>query len=96
VRKTKLNRIAACAWRRHAVDLESRPRQAFAAAAELRARRLVTLPECYKPDPVAMCAVYPHARHLASNRHLASKVRTFLYFLAQRFAGEAEWHQGRS
>ena len=33
-------------------------------------------------------AVYPHARHLAA------KVRAFVDFLAKRYAGEPEWHQG--
>jgi DNA-binding transcriptional LysR family regulator len=61
---------------------------AFAAAEDLRNRRVVTLLTEYEPEPVNIHAVYPHARHLAS------KVRVFVDFLAQRFSGEAEWHQG--
>ena len=63
---------------------------AFAAAADLRAGRAVLLLKQYEPDPVTVHAVYPHARHLAS------KVRVFVDFLAQRFAGDPEWHQGWS
>jgi DNA-binding transcriptional LysR family regulator len=63
---------------------------AFAAAADLRGGRVVPLLRQYEPDPVTVHAVYPHARHLAS------KVRVFVDFLAQRFTGDAEWHQGWS
>ena len=61
---------------------------AFAAAEDLRNGRVTTLLTKYEPDPGTVYAVYPHARHLAS------KVRVFVDFLAARFAGEAEWHQG--
>jgi DNA-binding transcriptional LysR family regulator len=61
---------------------------AFAAAEDLRNGRVVPLLKKYEPDPVAVYAVYPHARHLAS------KVRIFIDFLASRFASEPEWHQG--
>jgi DNA-binding transcriptional LysR family regulator len=61
---------------------------AFAAADELRKGRVVALLKKHEPEPIAVYAVYPHARHLAS------KVRVFVDFLAQRFAGNAEWHQG--
>jgi DNA-binding transcriptional LysR family regulator len=60
---------------------------AFAAAEDLRNGRVVPLLKKYEPDPVAVYAVYPHARHLAS------KVRVFIDFLASRFASEPEWHQ---
>jgi DNA-binding transcriptional LysR family regulator len=63
---------------------------AFAAAEDLRKGRVTTLLSKYEPDPPTIYAVYPHARHLAS------KVRVFVDFLAQRFAGEPEWHQGWS
>jgi DNA-binding transcriptional LysR family regulator len=63
---------------------------AFAAADDLRQGRVATLLARYEPDPGTIYAVYPHARHLAS------KVRVFVDFLARRFAGEAEWHQGWS
>ena len=61
---------------------------AFVAADDLRAGRVISLLRDYEPDPVSIHAVYPHARHLAS------KVRVFVDFMAQRFAGEPEWHQG--
>jgi DNA-binding transcriptional LysR family regulator len=61
---------------------------AFAAAEDLRNGRVVPLLKNYEPDPVTVYAVYPHARHLAS------KVRIFIDFLASRFASEPDWHQG--
>jgi DNA-binding transcriptional LysR family regulator len=61
---------------------------AFTAAEDLRNGRVITLLQEYEPEPAAVYAVYPHARHLAS------KVRMFVDFLAARFSGEPEWHQG--
>ena len=61
---------------------------AFAAAEDLRAGRLVPLLCAYEPQLIHVHAVYPHARHLAA------KVRAFVDFLAERYAGEPEWHQG--
>ena len=61
---------------------------AFAASADLREGRLVPLLCAYEPEMIHVHAVYPHARHLAA------KVRAFVDFLAQRYAGEPEWHQG--
>jgi DNA-binding transcriptional LysR family regulator len=61
---------------------------AFAAAEDLRAGRLVPLLCGYEPELIHVHAVYPHARHLAA------KVRAFVDFLAKRYAGEPEWHQG--
>ncbi|HEX2801793.1 MAG TPA: LysR family transcriptional regulator [Phenylobacterium sp.] len=61
---------------------------AFAAADDLRAGRLVPLLCAFEPEMIHVHAVYPHARHLAA------KVRAFVDFLAQRYAGEPEWHQG--
>jgi DNA-binding transcriptional LysR family regulator len=61
---------------------------AFAAAAELRAGRLQALLCEFEPEPIHVHAVYPHGRHLAS------KVRAFVDFLARRYAGEPEWHKG--
>lgn len=63
---------------------------AFAAAEDLRAGRLVALLCAYEPQLIHVHAVYPHARHLAA------KVRVFVDFLADRFAGEPQWHQGWS
>lgn len=61
---------------------------AFAAAADLRLGRLVPLFCGLEPEVIHVHAVYPHARHLAA------KVRGFVDFLARRYAGEPEWHQG--
>lgn len=61
---------------------------AFAAAEDLRAGRLVPVLCNLEPELIHVYAVYPHARHLAA------KVRAFVDFLAQRYAGEPEWHQG--
>lgn len=61
---------------------------AFVAAEDLRAQRLRPILGYFEPDPVAIHAVYPHARHLAS------KVRVFVDYMARRFAGEPEWHRG--
>jgi DNA-binding transcriptional LysR family regulator len=61
---------------------------AFAAAEDLRAGRLVPLLCAYEPQLIHVHAVYPHARHLAA------KVRAFVDFLADRYAGEPAWHQG--
>jgi len=61
---------------------------AFAVADDLRAGRLVPVLCNHEPELIHVHAVYPHARHLAA------KVRAFVDFLAQRYAGEPEWHQG--
>ena len=61
---------------------------AFAAADDLRAGRLTPLLCAWEPQLIHVHAVYPHARHLAA------KVRAFVDFLAQRYAGDPEWHQG--
>ncbi len=61
---------------------------AFAAAEDLRAGRLVPVLCNFEPELIHVHAVYPHARHLAA------KVRAFVDFLAQRYAGEPEWHLG--
>jgi len=61
---------------------------AFAAAEELRAGRLVPILCNFESELIHVHAVYPHARHLAA------KVRAFVDFLAKRYSGEPEWHQG--
>jgi DNA-binding transcriptional LysR family regulator len=61
---------------------------AFAASADLREGRLVPLLCAYEPETIYIHVVYPHARHLAA------KVRAFVDFLVERYAGEPEWHQG--
>ena len=60
---------------------------AFAAADDLRAGRLTPLLCAWEPSMIYVHAVYPHARHLAA------KVRVFVDFLADRYAGEPQWHQ---
>lgn len=61
---------------------------AFAAMEDLRAGRLIPLLCAWEPSVIYVHAVYPHARHLAA------KVRAFVDFLADRYSGEPEWHQG--
>jgi DNA-binding transcriptional LysR family regulator len=61
---------------------------AFAAADDLRSGRLIPVLCNFEPELIHVHAVYPHARHLAA------KVRAFVDFLAKRYAGEPEWHQG--
>lgn len=61
---------------------------AFNAAEDLRRGWLRPLLIDFEPEPLPIYAVYPHARHLAA------KVRVFVDFLANRYAGEPAWHQG--
>jgi len=61
---------------------------AFVAADDLRAGHLRSLLCEFEPDPVPVHVVYP------TTRHLATKVRAFVDFLAHRFVGEPSWHQG--
>ncbi len=57
----------------------------FIVAPEIRSGTLVRLLPTYKLPSSAIHAVYP------SRRHLSAKVRAFVDFLAERFAGNAEW-----
>jgi DNA-binding transcriptional LysR family regulator len=77
---------ACVAAARRGLGVASTP--AFAAADDLRAGRLVPLLCAFEPQLVHIHAVYPHTRHLAA------KVRAFVDFLADRYAGEPQWHQG--
>jgi DNA-binding transcriptional LysR family regulator len=61
---------------------------AFAAVDDLRAGRLRSLLCDFEPEPLPIHVLYPQTRHLAA------KVRAFVDFLAERFAGEPEWHRG--
>jgi DNA-binding transcriptional LysR family regulator len=61
---------------------------AFAAVDDLRTGRLQSLLCQFEPEQVPIHVVYPQTRHLAA------KVRAFVDFLVQRFAGEPEWHRG--
>ena len=61
---------------------------AFAAAEDLRGGRLSALLCDFEPELIHVHAVYPHGRHLAA------KVRVFVDFLIQRYAGEPAWHKG--
>jgi DNA-binding transcriptional LysR family regulator len=63
---------------------------AFAAAEDLRAGRLKAILVEHEPDPIGVHVLYPHPRHLAA------KVRALVDFLARRFNGDPEWHQGWS
>jgi DNA-binding transcriptional LysR family regulator len=77
---------ACVAAARRGLGVASTP--AFAAADDLRAGRLVPLLCAFEPQLIHIHAVYPHGRHLAA------KIRAFVDFLAERYAGEPEWHQG--
>lgn len=57
----------------------------FIAGDDLRAGRLVSVLDAYRPVDFAINAIYPH-RH-----HLSAKVRTFIDLLAQRFAEHRKW-----
>jgi DNA-binding transcriptional LysR family regulator len=54
----------------------------FIIDADLAAGRLVPVLADYAADGVPVWAVYPH------NRHLSTKVRMFVDFLAERFGAE--------
>lgn len=58
---------------------------AFLVAAEVRAGRLVPLLQEFEPAPLPVYAVYP------SRKHLSAKVRLFVDFLVQSFAGTRDW-----
>ncbi len=62
----------------------------FLAAPLLRTGELVPLLEAYQLAPIGVHAVYP------GHRHLASKTRAFIDFLAQRFADPPPWDDGGS
>ncbi len=57
----------------------------FIVGGDLQAGALVTVLDEFTPQPLFMCAVYPHARHLSP------KVRAFVDFLAERFAPRPYW-----
>ena len=57
----------------------------FIQAPEVRAGRLVRLLPGYEMPQSPIAAVYP------SRRHLSAKVRTFVEFLAARFAQQQDW-----
>ena len=57
----------------------------FIVAPEVRAGRLVRLLPGFEPARSPIAAVYP------SRRHLSAKVRTFVDFIAERFAQRQEW-----
>ena len=61
---------------------------AFVAVERLREGVLTPFLCNFEPETIHVHAVYPHAKHLAA------KVRAFVDFLAKRFAGEPDWHQG--
>jgi DNA-binding transcriptional LysR family regulator len=57
----------------------------FIVADEVRAGRLVRVLPDYQPPRSPVSAVYP------SRRHLSAKVRSFVDFLAERYAGAKAW-----
>jgi DNA-binding transcriptional LysR family regulator len=57
----------------------------FIVGTDLAAGRLVRILAGYAPAPTSIYAVYP------SRRHLSAKVRTFVDFLAERFARAGDW-----
>lgn len=57
----------------------------FIVAPEMRSGRLVQLLPDYSTPESPIAAVYP------SRRHLSAKVRSFVDFLAARFAGAPDW-----
>jgi DNA-binding transcriptional LysR family regulator len=58
---------------------------AFVVGPEIRAGRLLPLLQDFAPPPLPIYAVYP------SRKHLSAKVRRFVDFLAERFAGAQDW-----
>ena len=61
----------------------------FLVGEDLTAGRLVPLMPDYTPVESDLTVVYPH------RRQLSAKVRSFVDFLAARFAGEPEWDHWR-
>ncbi|MDA0342528.1 MAG: LysR family transcriptional regulator [Proteobacteria bacterium] len=57
----------------------------FIMAEALRAGRLVPILDAFEPPPLGLYAVYPHSRNLSV------KVRVFIDFLVQHFAGTPYW-----
>jgi DNA-binding transcriptional LysR family regulator len=58
---------------------------AFIVGPEVRAGRLVPLLQEFVAPPMPIYAVYP------SRKHLSAKVRLFVDFLVERFAGAPDW-----
>lgn len=73
---------AACAG--HGIAQEP----AFAAAEALEAGRVVAVLEQHEPEPLNSYAVYPHTKHLPS------KVRAFVDFMAARAASDPDCRGG--
>jgi DNA-binding transcriptional LysR family regulator len=61
----------------------------FAVGAHILAGRLVPLLTTWRSRELTLRALYPH-RSL-----LSAKVRTFVDFLAEQFAGEPDWEKWR-
>jgi DNA-binding transcriptional LysR family regulator len=58
---------------------------AFIVGPDVRAGRLVPLLQEFAAPPMPIYAVYP------SRKHLSAKVRVFVEFLVERFAGAQDW-----
>jgi DNA-binding transcriptional LysR family regulator len=74
--------IAEAAARGAGVVLEP----AFVVGPDVRAGRLVPLLQDFTPAPIPIYAVYP------SRKHLSAKVRLFVDFLVESFAGTRDWN----
>ena len=61
----------------------------FIVGADIAAGRLVELMPDYRPIETELSVVYP------PGRQPSVKVRSFVDFLAERFAGEPEWDRWR-
>ena len=59
---------------------------AFIVGPEVRAGRLVALLQDFVAPPMPIYAVYP------SRKHLSAKVRLFVDFLVERYAGAPDWN----
>ena len=57
---------------------------------ELASGRLVEVLQPFAPPPLSIYVVYP------SRRHLSAKVRTFVDFIAARFAADSSWRLSRA
>ena len=57
----------------------------FIVGPAVRSGRLVQILKEYQSPPGDIWAVYP------TRRHLSAKVRTFVDYLVQRFAGTKDW-----
>lgn len=60
----------------------------FIVGEPLRRGELVPVLSAWQPEPMPLCAIYPH------RRFVSAKVRLFIDFIEQRFAAPHYWDQG--